>query len=188
MRTIGYILLLGLLYVSGCKNSSGAHSVESVKSSNELDFSSSGEQDERNSSYPDGDYCASIDYYNPSTGTSSTYTLDVEVENGELIRIDWPNGGWLDSSHFTPEEVDEDGHCSFTTYDGKQYEIQIDEEGGCGLSGGTQEQEQDEDKVEEEPEDQSIQEEQEESENEEEVSDLSIFRVHKVCNYFERMA
>lgn len=75
--------------------------------------------------YPDGTYCADIDYYNPDTGTSSTYSLNVEVENNEVTVIKWPNDGWLDSSHFTPEELDSSGYCSFTTFDGKQYNIQI---------------------------------------------------------------
>ena len=34
--------------------------------------------------YPDGTYCAEVEYYNPNTGTRSTYDLDVEVENGDL--------------------------------------------------------------------------------------------------------
>lgn len=75
--------------------------------------------------YPDGIYCADIDYYNPDTGTRNTYTLNVEVENHEVTVIHWPNGGWLDSTHFSPEELDSSGSCSFTSYDGKQYDIQI---------------------------------------------------------------
>ena len=29
--------------------------------------------------YPDGEYCAEVEYYNPNTGTRSTYTLNVHV-------------------------------------------------------------------------------------------------------------
>lgn len=75
--------------------------------------------------YSDGTYCADIDYYNPDTGVRNTYTLNVEVENNELTVIHWPNGGWLDSTHFSPEELDSSGSCSFSTYDGRQYDIQI---------------------------------------------------------------
>jgi hypothetical protein len=75
--------------------------------------------------YPDGTYCADIEYYNPDTGTRSTYTLNVEVESNEVTVIQWPNGGWLDSSHFNSEELDSDGSCSITAFDGKQYDIQI---------------------------------------------------------------
>ena len=43
----------------------------------------------------DGDYCAEIDYYYSKTGTESTYTLKVEIEDNELVKIYWPNGdGW----------------------------------------------------------------------------------------------
>ena len=59
------------------------------------------------------------------TGTRSTYTLNVEVESNEVTVIQWTNGGWLDSSHFSPEMLDSSGSCSFTTYDGKQYDVQI---------------------------------------------------------------
>ena len=61
----------------------------------------------------------------PTTGTRSTYTLNVEVENNEVIVIHWSNGGWLDSSHFTPEALDSSGSCSFTSDKGYEYDIQI---------------------------------------------------------------
>lgn len=93
-------------------------------SSNNEEENSSYYQDET-VAYPDGTYCAEIDYYNPDTGTRSTYTLNVEVENNELTVIHWPNGGWLDDSHFSPEELDSSGSCSFTSDKGYQYDIQI---------------------------------------------------------------
>ena len=76
--------------------------------------------------FEDGTYSATVDYYNPETGYSQTYTLDVEVENCEVVQIDFPNGGWLDSDHITPSELDEDGTCTVYGEDGKTYEIQID--------------------------------------------------------------
>lgn len=75
--------------------------------------------------YKTDTYCAEIQYYNPNTGTSSTYTLNVEIEDNELVKIIWPNGGWLDDSHFTPQELDEDGYCSFTSDRGNRYKVQI---------------------------------------------------------------
>lgn len=81
--------------------------------------------DEYEVNHPDGKYSAEVNYYNPNTGTSSTYTLDVEVENNELTVIYWPNGGWLDDSHFTPQELDSYGSCSFTSDAGYDYEVQI---------------------------------------------------------------
>ena len=76
--------------------------------------------------FDDGTYSATVDYYNPETGYSQTYTLDVEVEGCEVVQIDFPNGGWLDSDHITPAELDEDGNCTVDGEDGKTYEIQID--------------------------------------------------------------
>jgi hypothetical protein len=76
--------------------------------------------------FDDGTYSATVDYYNPETGYSQTYTLDVEVEGCEVVQIDFPNGGWLDSDHITPAELDEYGNCTVDGEDGKTYEIQID--------------------------------------------------------------
>ena len=75
--------------------------------------------------YTDGAYCADVTYHNSNTGTTNTYTLYVEVEDNSLTVIHWPNGGWLDKSHFSPEELDDSGHCSFTSDKGYEYEIQI---------------------------------------------------------------
>lgn len=74
--------------------------------------------------YPDGLYCATVNYYNPNTGTSSTYTLEVEVENEELTTIYWPNGGWLDATHFDPPDIS-DGDAEFTSDRGYDYEVEI---------------------------------------------------------------
>lgn len=86
--------------------------------------------------YPDGAYCADVEYYNPITGTRSTYELDVEVEGGDLVKIDWPNGGWLDETHFTPESISS-GEVSFTSDRGYQYTVTLGDFGGGCYSGGS---------------------------------------------------
>ncbi|WP_119789745.1 hypothetical protein [Flavobacterium anhuiense] len=84
--------------------------------------------------YLDGTYCAEIDYYYSETGTSSTYTLLVEIENNELTVIHWPNGGWLDDSHFTPPDIS-NGETSFTSDEGVEYTVRIiGNEGDCPTS------------------------------------------------------
>lgn len=111
------LILLAIIAFTSCKkdnSNSGATEEFSVHT-----------DDDTADEYPDGTYCADIDYYNPDTSKRSTYTLNVEVENNNVTVIQWTNGGWLDSSHFSPEELDSDGSCSFSTYDGKQYDIQI---------------------------------------------------------------
>jgi hypothetical protein len=82
-------------------------------------------EEESTSLYPDGTYCSNITYHNPNTGTRHTYTLNVEVENNEMITIYWGNGGWLDESHFTPKELDDNGECSFTSDRGYEYQVKI---------------------------------------------------------------
>lgn len=101
------------------------YACKKVESSYDQEETTSSVTDESTDAYPDGTYCANIDYYNPDTGTRSTYTLNVEVESHELTVIHWSNGGWLDSSHFNPEKLDSSGSCSFTTFDGNQYDVQI---------------------------------------------------------------
>lgn len=71
----------------------------------------------------DGNHVAEVDYYNPNTGTRSKYTLFVEVQNNELLRIFWPNGGYLDDFEFV--EFDSGGYCSFTTDKEYEYNVQI---------------------------------------------------------------
>lgn len=113
-----YILVF-VLFVAfqSCKKANSNYEDDETES-----FVSASESSE---AYPDGTYAADIDYYNPDTGTRSTYTLNVEVENNEVTVIQWSNGGWLDSTHFSPEELDSNGSCSFTDDRGNSYDIQI---------------------------------------------------------------
>lgn len=83
--------------------------------------------------YPDGTYCAEVEYYNPNTGTRSTYDLDVDVENGDLAVIHWPNGGWLDDTHFYPENISS-GEVEFTSDRGYRYTVILGDFGGCGYT------------------------------------------------------
>uniref|UniRef100_UPI004048AC94 hypothetical protein n=1 Tax=Algoriphagus sp. TaxID=1872435 RepID=UPI004048AC94 len=73
--------------------------------------------------YPDGAYCAAVTYYNQDTDKYFEYTLNVEVKNGKLSKINWGNGGWMDETQFTPTLLDSEGfgfvHSKFssmTTY------------------------------------------------------------------------
>jgi major membrane immunogen (membrane-anchored lipoprotein) len=75
----------------------------------------------------DGTYSATVEYNNPETGYTATYTLDVEVEDGQVTQIIFPKGGWLDDDHITPADIDEDGHAEVYSEDGKTYDVQIDE-------------------------------------------------------------
>jgi len=47
----------------------------------------------------DGWYSAKVKYTNYSTGTNSTYSLDVKVEYGNVSKIDFGNGGSVRSCY-----------------------------------------------------------------------------------------
>ncbi|WP_188619294.1 hypothetical protein [Flavobacterium suaedae] len=87
--------------------------------------------------YPDGTYCAEVEYYNPNTGTRNTYTLNVDVEDGDLTVIHWPNGGWLDETHFSPENISY-GEISFISDRGCEYVVTLGDYGGGCYSDGKQ--------------------------------------------------
>ena len=116
-----YIFCSLLLFIS-CKQTSKSSEEYSANSSEEIQ------------GYEDGEYCAEIDYYYSKTGTRSTYTLKVDIENNELTKIYWPNGGWLDSSHFYPPDIS-DGYASFESDQGVEYDVRIiGEDGECSYS------------------------------------------------------
>ncbi len=112
-------LFLGILTLQSCKNND--YSSEEVdvenESYNEVVY-------EDGESYSDNTYCADVEYYNPDTGFRNNYTLNVDVENNEVVKIHF-SSGWLDSSEFSSEELDSNGFCSITCYDGRQFDIQI---------------------------------------------------------------
>lgn len=78
------------------------------------------------SRFPDGTYHATVDYNNPATGYSATYDLDVDVQNGEVVEIHFPSGGYLDEDHISPAELDEDGDAEVQGEDGKTYSVHIE--------------------------------------------------------------
>lgn len=75
--------------------------------------------------FEDGTYCADVTYDNPNTGTSSDYTLEVEVQGNQVTQINWGNGGWLDEDHFYAGELDENGSCSFSSDKGYDYTVSL---------------------------------------------------------------
>jgi hypothetical protein len=130
------VILLPTVFIS-CFSDSKKQEIKNSTRNNEkgaANYSEEEDQDESNDEYSsssgcnfeDGTFSATVDYYNSETGYSQTYTLDVEVEDCEVIRIEFPNGGWLDSDHITPAELDDDGTCTIQGEEGKTYDIQID--------------------------------------------------------------
>ncbi|MGF7040076.1 hypothetical protein [Mucilaginibacter lappiensis] len=74
----------------------------------------------------DGSYSSTVDYTNPNTGYSATYTLSVEVSDGQVVQINFPNDGYLDEDHITAADIDEDGNANVEGEEGKTYDVHID--------------------------------------------------------------
>ena len=91
--------------------------------------------------FEDGTYCAEVDYYNPNTSTHSSYDLEVEVEGNEVVRLNFGNGGWLDTDYFDPEELDSDGKCTIVSDRNYEYSIQLVEKDGNCIQGKIPEEE-----------------------------------------------
>lgn len=130
--TIRVILIICIYLFISCKsdvnkryyvNSNGDNANSFYEKSDQQNILED-EKDDDGYEYKDGMYCASVEYYNPNTGTSSTYTLNIEVESDNLVTIHWPNGGWLDESHFISEDISS-GTCSFTSDKGYEYNVTI---------------------------------------------------------------
>jgi hypothetical protein len=85
--------------------------------------------------FADGAYCSQVEYYNPNTGTRNEYELRVDVHDNAVVKINWPNGGWLDESHFEPAGINEEGEASFTTDAGNKYAVKVNEGGPCPGTG-----------------------------------------------------
>lgn len=128
--TIIGILLIGLW---GCKEKQEEAKINNYDSPREdnnayysppKNYTYSEPQQRSNNSVGLGDYQAEVEYYNPETGRSATYYLWVDIENGELVKIYFSNGGWWDDTNFSPVDIS-DGEASFITYDGKSITVRL---------------------------------------------------------------
>ncbi len=123
-RLDNLFLTVGLVFfLTSCSQSSDLEydsSEDSYLSEEESDGDS--EVDEV---FEDGTYSASVDYYNPETGYTSTYSLDIEVVDNEVTTIYFPNDGYLDDDHIWPSELDASGYVVIDGEDGKTYAVQI---------------------------------------------------------------
>lgn len=62
----------------------------------------------------------SVTLYAHNTSSGNTYTLDADVENGEVQRLYFPKGGWVD---FASSEIDSDGNGTGTDENGRYWEF-----------------------------------------------------------------
>ena len=129
-----YCLIL-VCFITSC-TSKTENRQGSISSTNSYSTSSSNDDDADDSEetnkysvdckFEDGTYSATVDYNNPETGYSATYTLDVEVQDCQVVQINFPNDGYLDEDHISYADIDENGNATVDGEDGKTYEIQID--------------------------------------------------------------
>lgn len=97
---------------------------KSINNTNKTDFNQNSHSS--NCGFSDVSYSATVDYYNPETGYSQTYNLDVEVQDCMVVQINFPKGGWLDDDHISATEIDEDGNATLDGENGKTYEVHIE--------------------------------------------------------------
>ena len=111
---------------SPIENSSTNNSIES-KPQRLRPILKSNEGNQTDCGYDDGSYSAEVDYYNPKTGFTNTYELNVQVQDCNIIEIDFPKGGWLDSDHIDPTAIDEDGNASIEDDQGRNFDVHLSE-------------------------------------------------------------
>jgi hypothetical protein len=129
MKKLLYLMIV--LTIISCDSTSERSTYENNSEYEEEwgnDYEENEEEEFQDNTYgfEDGSYSATVDYYNPSTGYSATYSLTVEVYNNQVTTIYFPNDGYLDEDHIWPDELDENGFVSIEGEDGKTYNIQID--------------------------------------------------------------
>lgn len=107
-------------------NSSDNSSREIEESNDDDSVEDETNEDLSGCKFEDGTHLATVDYSNSETGYSATYTLYVEVQDCQIIQINFPNDGYLDEDHIYATDLEEDGSATVDGEDGKTYEIQID--------------------------------------------------------------
>lgn len=119
------LLLISCIYISACHGHNYREEEgETIERSGDDD---SDEEDESGSDcgYEDGTHSATVDYYNPETGHSATYDLEVEVQDCEVTQINFPKGGWMDEDHIDPAALDEDGNANVEDDRGRSWDIHL---------------------------------------------------------------
>ena len=74
----------------------------------------------------DGKYCANIKV--KTNKSTKIYRLTITTKNNYLHKIDWPNGGWLDNTHYKLPEFYEN-EATFTDDRVRKFEVKIIQKG-----------------------------------------------------------
>ena len=141
-RTTYFLSILVILLICSCSDNKHENSTNSEykeetldldennftldENEEEVDIKEIDYHTDEGPKFENGTYPAFVDYYNPQTGYSASYYLDVEVEYNQITIIYFPNDGYLDDDHIWPDELDENGYAFIYGEDDKSYEVQID--------------------------------------------------------------
>lgn len=80
----------------------------------------------------DGKNCAYVHIYNPKTGTESDLDLQVDIYEGEVTKIYFKNGGWLDESNFKGQTLlDSDNTALFNDDRGRKISVTLQDKNDC---------------------------------------------------------
>jgi hypothetical protein len=132
MRMIKFSLAFIIVIVQfGCSNSQLNNPPFEKNTPTKRVYTSHNNDAESNNTcgFNDDTYSATVDYDNPTTGYNTTYTLDVEVEDCQVVQIDFPNGGYLNDDHITPEDLDNNGDATIEDDRGRTFQVHIDKIG-----------------------------------------------------------
>jgi len=132
-KTYGLLIsLITVFTLLSCSNNSTSEPKTESNSSNSNSSSEINEEKSKSTSnnnncnFKNDRYAATVDYNNSETNYSNTYTLEVDVEDCQIVKIYFPKGGWLDEDHISAADIDQDGNATVAGEDGKTYEIHID--------------------------------------------------------------
>jgi hypothetical protein len=117
----GFILVCAIFSIFGCGQNSEPKNENGVSTSTREPVIT----EHNDVAISNGKYCAEVWYANKQSGTNSNYSLLVDVQNEKVVCIYWPQGGHLDTDHFTASAIPEEGKSVINTYDGKSYEVLI---------------------------------------------------------------
>ena len=85
--------------------------------------------------FSDGNFCADIEVYSPSTGKESYYRSVVSLRENILHEIYWPNGGHSDDDDFGYPKFGNSKIISFSDNRNRQYRVKLIKRGSDCFEG-----------------------------------------------------
>lgn len=87
--------------------------------------SNSSKAEAYNCTFENGTYSATVRYYKSESNSSTTHTLDVDVENCMVTEIHLPNNKCLDGDHIFNTTIDANGIAFIDGDNGWTYQVSI---------------------------------------------------------------